>query len=124
MSLNRTEIQAIRRLLFLSVVEAGRNVAIDEKHPNGVSAHAWENWEKGEKPIPERITTALKGLLLRREAEILRIEHNAKNGSPLFALWYEKRCDCIPFYQRENNEPSVVDWKLSQSIASEIAAMG
>ena len=124
MSLNRTEIQAIRRLLFLSVVEAGRNVAIDETHPNGVAANTWQKWEKGEKPIPERIGEQLKSLLLRREAEILRIEYNARNGSPFFALWYENRADCLPFFKRENNELSVVDWKLSQSIASEIAAKG
>ena len=84
MSLNRTEIQAIRRLLFLSVVEAGRNVAIDETHPNGVATNTWQKWEKGEKPIPERIGEQLKSLLLRREAEILRIEYNARNGSPFF----------------------------------------
>ena len=113
--MNRTQIQAVRRLLFLSAVEAGRYIALDEEHPNGVAANTWHKWEKGEKPIPERIGVQLESLLLRREAEILRIENNARNGSPFFALWYENRADCLPFSQLGNNEPSVVDWKLSQS---------
>lgn len=122
--MNRTQIQAVRRLLFLSAVEAGRYIALDEEHPNGVAANTWHKWEKGEKPIPERIGVQLENLLLRREAEILQIENNARNGSPFFALWYENRADCLPFSKLGNNEPSVVDWKLSQSIASGIAAKG
>ena len=122
--MNNVELEAIRRLLFLTTAEAGRNVAIDETHPNGVSECTWNRWEKGVKPIPERIERQLKLLLSRREAEIQRITQNAQAGAPLFALWYHSRHDCPPFFARETDEPSVVDKKLSQSIASAIAAQG
>ena len=122
--MNNVELAAIRRLLFLTTAEAGRNVAIDETHPNGVSECTWNRWEKGVKPIPERIGRQLKLLLSRREAEIQRLAQNAQAGAPLFALWYHSRHDCPPFFERETDEPSVVDKKLSQSIASAIAAQG
>ena len=122
--MNNVELEAIRRLFYLSVVEAGRNIAIDEEHPNGASGRAWHNWETGEKPIPERIGRQLKLLLSRREAEIQRITQNTQAGAPLFALWYHSRHDCPPFFERETDEPSVVDKRLSQSIASAIAAQG
>ena len=70
--MNNVELAAIRRLLFLTAAEAGRNVAIDETHTNGVSECTWNRWEKGRKPIPERIGQQLKNLMLHREAEIQR----------------------------------------------------
>jgi len=111
-------------LFFLSVVEAGRNIAIDEAQPNGASGRAWHNWETGEKPIPARIERQLKLLLSRREAEIQRLVQNAQAGAPFFALWYQSCHDCPPFFEHKNHEASVIDRKLSQSIASAIVAQG
>lgn len=122
--MNNVELEAIRRLFFLTAFEAGRNVAIDETHPNGVSECTWNRWEKGVKPIPERIERQLKLLLSRREAEIQRLVQNAQAGAPFFALWYQSRHDCPPFFEHKNHEASVIDWKLSQSIASAIVAQG
>lgn len=122
--MNNVELAAIRRLLFLTAAEAGRNVAIDETHPDGVSECTWNRWEKGRKLIPERIGQQLKNLMLHREAEIQRLMQNIKEGVPLFALWYHSRHDCPPLFEHESYEASIIDWKLSQSIASAIVAQG
>ncbi|MDO4657852.1 MAG: hypothetical protein Q4A85_08510, partial [Kingella sp. (in: b-proteobacteria)] len=74
--------------------------------------------------MPARIERQLKLLLSRREAEIQRLMQNAQAGAPFFALWYQSRHDCPPFFEHKNHEASVIDRKLSQSIASAIVAQG
>lgn len=46
--MNKTELKLMRKLLFFSVAEAAEDIG-------GVSARAWQRWEKGDRPLPEDV---------------------------------------------------------------------
>jgi hypothetical protein len=57
------ELQAFRRLLFLSAAEAARYVAADLERPHGVEERTWNRWEAGDRPVPANIASAVVALV-------------------------------------------------------------
>lgn len=58
--MNATELQALRRLLFLTQQEAASMLA-------GVSHRAWVHWEAGARPVPDDVAAAIRELAEHRE---------------------------------------------------------
>ncbi|WP_304335225.1 DUF1870 family protein [Conchiformibius steedae] len=95
-----------RRLLFLTVLEAARNVARTTERPDGVSERAWNRWEAGEAPIPQQVADNLTKLVAQRQALLDSLA--AMGGS------------YTPTTQKDN----IVAYKIAQSVAAQAAAMG
>lgn len=63
-------LEHFRRLLFLTVLEAAKNVARTPTCPDGVSERAWNRWEAGSSPIPQEVADNVIGLIVRRQQMI------------------------------------------------------
>ena len=92
-----------RRLLFLSAVEAARNVARTEQHPDGVSEKSWKRWEAGEARIPEPVAENLRKLVAQRQAVLDSLTDS---------------------YTPITDKRDIVAYRISQSVAAQAAAMG
>lgn len=99
-----------RKLLFLSVIEAARNVAQTPERPDGVSERAWNRWEKGEALIPRDVVNNLTKLVEQREAILTHIKQQLDIGQKVVSIEYSK--------------DDVVLTKINQSIAAQAAAWG
>ncbi|WP_373740197.1 DUF1870 family protein [Neisseria sp.] len=100
-----------RRLLFFTVLEAAKNVAITPTRPDGVSERAWNRWEKGESPIPDEVINNLKLLIDERQNQIKHITERLNAG--------EKVELSIP-----SSSIDIVDYRLKQSVFAEAVALG
>lgn len=100
------QIERYRRLLFLTVLEAAKNVACTATRPEGVSERAWNRWEKGEAAIPQEVADNLAELIGERQ----RIVSELADKRP--AVWQMPPADTLT--QR----------RLLSSVAAEAAAMG
>lgn len=117
--MNNIELKALRKNLGLTAYEAARHLAADAERPRGVSAATWEKWEAGLLDIPARIPEALADWVARKykavEDYAAQIEDwQDFGGAPVVALWYPDIEDTS----------GLMDWRVSQSIAGEVAAMG
>ena len=92
------ELQAIRRICFISVKEAA-------DHIGGVSARTWQRWENDEFTIPDDVAFAMRALALARRELI---------DTNYYANYLSHR----EFAERYKNT-SVIDWRLSQSVAAQ-----
>lgn len=110
--MHHKQFELYRRLLFLTVLEAARNVACTDERPNGVSERAWNRWEAGEAPIPPQVAANLQALVDRRQAELMQIAQRLDSGEvPKVA------CNLLV-------PAGVVQKKLRMSVAAQAAAMG
>lgn len=100
------QIERYRRLLFLTVLEAAKNVACTATRPEGVSERAWNRWEKGESVMPQEVADNLAALIDERQ----RIVSELADKRP--SVWQMPPADTLP--QR----------RLLSSVAAEAAAMG
>lgn len=105
------EFELYRRLLFLSVIEASRNVACTAEHPEGASERAWNRWEAGTSPIPESVATNLLALVRKRQNALDDIARRLQTGESVIIKLLSQRGD-------------VVAHKLNQSIAAAALAAG
>ena len=102
-----------RRLLFLTVLEAAKNVAKTAERPKGVSERAWNRWEAGESPIPQPVADNLQQWINRWRAEVELIARRLQAGEkPIVS------CN-LP-----QAEADVVRRKLRMSVAAYAGAMG
>lgn len=102
------ELQALRKLFFLSTAEAA-------KHIGGVSARTWRRWEIGDYKVPDDIAEKMNALSDRRmtmieTCEDLIVEHNLESEFD-YDLSVES-------YRLRHQAASVIDWRLSQSVAA------
>nr|DAT67062.1 MAG TPA: protein of unknown function (DUF4447) [Caudoviricetes sp.] len=102
-----------RRLLFLTVLEAAKNVAKTDERPDGVSERAWNRWEAGESTIPQPVADNLQQLVNRWRAEVELVAQRLQNGEV-------PKVSCnLP-----QAEADVVRRKLRMSVAAAAAALG
>lgn len=110
--MHHKQFELYRRLLFLTVLEAARNVACTEERPDGVSERAWNRWEAGEAPIPPQVAANLQALVDKRQAELAQIARRLDGGE-------------VPQVACNLPAPSdVAQKKLRMSVAAQAAAMG
>ena len=114
--MNAPELQALRRLLFFSVAEAARWIAVDADRPRGVEERTWNRWESGKAPIPINIAAAVLELLVwhRRElAAVRQLVAARASPDPLRLLTYPDGDDW-PADRRH--------WRPSHSVAAHLLA--
>lgn len=120
-----TTVQALRRLLFLSLQDAAQLLAIGPDHPQGVPLQQWQQWEDGKQPIPaelaQRITELVdwRSTALAATADTIRQQIKDK-GIPeaVFIIWYETLND---WKSLANRDPLM--WRLQQSVCAALAGM-
>ncbi len=106
--MNNRELQALRKLFFLSVTEAA-------DHIGGVSARSWQHWETGKYSVPDDVSKKMDELADRRlnmieVCENVMSEHNVAADID-YDLSFES-------YKSMHKESTVIDWRLAQSVAS------
>lgn len=109
--MNHLKFGLYRRLLFLTTLEAAKNVARTQTRPDGVSERAWNRWESGQSEIPYEVARNLEELIKERQQKIESIaEFIKKNGH-----------GTVPIY---GDKSDIIAYKMEQSIAAQAAAMG
>ena len=109
--MHHTVIEAYRRLLFLTVLEAAKTVACTSVRPEGVSERAWHRWESGEGVMPDEVTVNLLALIRRRQREIDSIAAQIAGGTEPILTAPKKGAD-------------VLEYKIKLSVFAEAMAMG
>lgn len=99
------ELKQLRQLLFLSQSEAAEHIA-------QVETRTWQRWEKGDRAIPLGITQQMQMLALTRY-ELLSVE-------PDFSHYNYQYFDSIDEYAQISGVRSVINWRLSQSVAAQL----
>ncbi|MDA8499464.1 MULTISPECIES: YdiL family protein [unclassified Citrobacter] len=111
--MNALELQAIRHIFAMTVEESAAYIARDG------DIVAWQQWESGEKEIPEniaRICTEMKAKRkLRINAIIEKINNRIGNNTMRFFP------DLVSF-QAVYSHDNFLDWKIYQSAAVELYA--
>lgn len=112
------ELKALRRNLGLTQAEAGQALAANVDFPHGASAEEWAQWENGATPIPLHVVRAVETRLNQKYQAIdqyaEQIETQMQDGNAVVVLWYPEPNAC----------PDLASWRISQSVAGEVAAMG
>jgi len=98
--MNNKELQAARKLLFLSVAEAA-------KHIGKVTPRSWQKWERGENRVPNNVEEKIIMLLQKRLDMISEI---AKQGIDKISY--------LTFNEKITENSDLVDCRLSQSVAA------
>jgi hypothetical protein len=116
--MNNVELQALRRLLFYSTLEAATLVAASLLRPQGVSERAWRHWEDGVRAVPddvaEKIITSATWRNKAIEAAAAVIRENSRANMPETKLiWYSRIVDWV-------GEP--IFWRPHQSACAAIFA--
>lgn len=101
----------LRKLLFLSVIEASRNIAKTQTRPDGVSERAWNRWEKGEAPIPTEVSDNLQKIVQQRETILNHIKKQLDSGNSNITI-------------EQDNADNIIDYRVKQSIAAQAMAWG
>ncbi len=104
-------IEAYRRLLFLTVLEAAKSVACTSVRPDGVSERAWNRWESGEGAMPDEVAENLLALIRLRQREIGIIADQIATGTEPIVTAPKKGAD-------------VLEYKIKLSVFAEAMAMG
>lgn len=115
--MHHTEIQALRRLLFLSIAEAARWIPADAERPRGVEERTWSRWESGQRPVPPNVAEALQSLVGWRDVMLDELRAAAgqaeDSGAPLVVLWYEHADDW---------PEQGLFWRPAQSLTAQVLA--
>ena len=117
--MNNKELHAARTLLMLTTNEAAIHVAgLGGNKP----ARGWQRWESGDRKIPDYVSEKMhqlldKRLLMVEETESLIEEITQNEGSPpdKIEISYYKTPE---EYQADHHESTLLDWRLSQSVAA------
>lgn len=121
--MNATELQALRRLLFYSTIEAASMIG-------GVSERAWKYWEAGARAVPPDVAGAILEILEWRENLIDLFMERIASADREWAERgaHEDAIDSarlgIVFYERAIDQPdSDRLWRPYQSACAAILAM-
>ena len=106
--MNRFELQAIRKYLFLDVSEAAECVG-------RVSNRTWQHWESGQRTIPEDVKSAMCKLLQERELLIKKLTV----ADDREYKWYRK----FEEYLADNPDADKSDWRLYQSALAHLLVL-
>lgn len=102
--MKNTELKQLRLILFLDVSEAAKWIGDCEPR-------TWQRWEKGDRAIPLDVSQSMRMLALTR-LEMITYE---PSGNLSMYKYYDNYDDF-----KEKTGASVVKWKLSQSVATEL----
>ena len=124
--MNGIDLQAMRRLLFFTIPDAARFIALTPENPDGISEEEWRDWESGSRPIPGSIAERMAELCewrsdaLAATADNIRIQITEKNGMPesVFVIWYDTLEDWLSL---PNRDPLM--WRLQQSVCAALKGM-
>ena len=93
--MNAPELQALRRLLFFSVAEAARYLAVDDQRPAGVEERTWNRWEAGKGRVPANIAATVRQAVQYRASaiealadQLAQLRASAGQRKPLVLTWY------------------------------------
>ena len=115
--MEKTELQALRRLLFFSRQEAALWVASGPDRPQGVTDRSWRMWEDGTRPIPDDVASSLLDLKNWRNQYIEAFKQSLIPG-PVPLLWFDSADDfCI----LKGRNP--IFWRPYQSAITELYAV-
>ena len=108
------ELQAYRRFLMLKVSEASEYIGKTD-------VETWRKWENGSLPIPENVAIAMKELKAFRTEKIKLIINsiNDRVGSNTIRYFMT-----YPEFKKVNPDLDVLQWRLHQSIATELYFRG
>lgn len=111
--MNALELQAIRHIFAMTVEESAMYISRDH------NVAAWQQWENGEREIPEDITRICAEMKARRKLRINAIIEKINNRIGNNTM----RCfpDLISF-QAVYQHDDFLDWKIYQSAAVELYA--
>lgn len=108
------ELQAYRRFLMLKVLEAS-------EHIGKTDIQTWHDWESGKLPVPEFVATAMQELKKIRHDKInliiKGINDRVGSNSIRYFMTYEE-------FKKVNPDLDVIQWRLHQSIATELYFRG
>lgn len=108
------ELQAYRRYFMLKVAEASEFIG-------NTIAEVWHNWEQGNSTIPTYVIETMKDLKKRRQdkidAIIADINNRIGSNNIRYFLTFED-------FKKVNPSLTVLDWRLHQSIATELYFRG
>lgn len=102
------ELQALRKLFFLSTAEAAENIG-------GVSIRSWQHWESGKYNVPDDVSLKMNDLADRRLNMIETCEDLMNDHDLATDIDYDLSFDS---YRSRHEGSSVIDWRLAQSIAA------
>lgn len=111
--MNALELQAIRHIFAMTVEESAMYISRDH------NVAAWQQWENGEREIPEDITRICAEMKARRKLRINAIieKINSRIGNNTMRFFP----DLISF-QAVYQHDDFLDWKIYQSAAVELYA--
>ena len=120
-----TNLEALRRLLFLTTDEAAQFVAVGPEHPQGVSGQEWREWESGAQPVPQQVARRVAELVDWRAAALAATADTIRQqirdtGTPesVFVIWYDRLDDWLTLPERK---PEM--WRLQQAVCAGLAGM-
>ncbi|MDM3454924.1 YdiL family protein [Citrobacter sp. Cb028] len=111
--MNALELQAIRHIFAMTVEESA--MYISRNH----NVAAWQQWENGEREIPEDITRICAEMKARRKLRINAIIEKINNRIGNNTMRFFP--DLISF-QAVYQHDDFLDWKIYQSAAVELYA--
>lgn len=115
--LTNSELQAMRKLLMLDVVEAAELIG-------NVSARSWQRWEDGTRTVPSDIDMEIYALIQMRNDKVgelteKQIKLEAK-GKTLKMKYYHMFDDYIADFKKANK----IDWRIHQAAVSFVFSEG
>lgn len=108
------ELQAYRRFFMLKVSEASEYIG-------NTAADVWYDWEQGKVAIPSKVVEEMQNLKARRQEKVAAIIADINNRIGSNNIQY-----FLTFtdFQKVNPTLSILDWRLHQSIATELYFRG
>lgn len=111
--MNNKELQASRKLLMLDVSEAAEDIG-------KVSPRTWQYWESGRNAVPADVEREMLDLLSQRTEMMKPLDAALERGERPAIAFHQRYED----FRRANCRGSLVEWRLSQSVAALYFAQG
>lgn len=108
--MNNKELQALRKLFFLSAAEAA-------EHIGGVSARSWQYWEDGKYTVPDDVSVKMLHLAQHRLNIIMTCE-DLMNEHPDAHEVTQQYYMTLESYTARYPGATLVDWRVAQSVAA------
>jgi len=113
--MTNTELQIIRRSLFLSVKEIVEHIKMHTGR--SLSVRAWQLWEAGERKVPSDIyceMVVLAAILGRMKQDMYDKKFEKKY------VYYRS----FEEYLKKNKGGKVIDWRMKQACVAEMVVTG
>ena len=114
--MDKSRLQALRRLLFLSRQEAALWVAAGADRPQGVTDRSWRMWEGGTRNIPDDVADNIERLSVWRTAAIKAQSPSGRGAKLVILPWF----DSLDSWLAAGNE--AILWRPQQSVCAAICA--